>query len=56
MGNQIITYLSFGGDCEDAVNSYISAFGGHILFLSRWDEDNFEQKCQIGKVMYPTAQ
>ena len=49
---KIITYLSFNGDCEDAVKAYIDAFGGRILFMSRWDEKNYEKECQIGKVMH----
>lgn len=49
---KIITYLSFNGNCEEAVNTYINAFGGSILYLSRWDENNCENKSQIGKVMH----
>ena len=30
-GNKIITYLSFSGNCEEALNAYIDAFGGRIL-------------------------
>ena len=40
MGTEIIPYLEFHGDCEEAVNRYINLFGGEILFLSRWSEDN----------------
>ena len=52
MSHSIITYLSFNGDCEAAVRSYIEAFGGQILFASRWDESNYEKEAQIGKVMH----
>lgn len=52
MSNSIITYLSFNGDCQAAVRSYIEAFGGQFLFLSRWDADNCEKEAQIGKVMH----
>lgn len=52
MGNSVITYLSFAGECEEAVKAYIDAFGGEIYYLSRWDENNFESKEQIGKVMH----
>lgn len=52
MGNSIITYLSFSGECEEAVKAYIDAFGGEIYYLSRWDENNCECKEQIGKVMH----
>lgn len=49
---KIITYLSFSGSCEEAVNAYINAFGGKILYLSRWDEKNCEKESMIGKVMH----
>lgn len=52
MNTSIITYLSFSGNCEEAVNTYISIFGGSILFLSRWDNENYEKKYQIGKIMH----
>ncbi|MCX4322548.1 MAG: VOC family protein [Lachnospiraceae bacterium] len=49
----VIPYLPFKGDCEEAVNTYISAFGGEILFISRWDENNYDMSLeQIGKVMH----
>lgn len=51
-GNKIITYLSFSGNCEEALNAYIDAFGGRILFLSRWDERNCSKESQIGKIMH----
>ena len=34
----VIPYLSFRGDCEEALNTYIEAFGGEIYYLSRWSE------------------
>lgn len=49
---KIITYLSFNGNCEEALNAYISAFGGRILFLSRWDEKNCGKESLIGKIMH----
>lgn len=48
----IIPYLTFNGDCEEAVGAYITAFGGEILYLSRWDRENSERPEQIGKVMH----
>lgn len=49
----VIPYLSFKGNCEEAVNTYINAFGGEILFISRWNESNFEvSREQVGKVMH----
>lgn len=50
---QIIPHLSFHGNCEEAIHAYIDAFGGEILFLSRWSADTFESTPeQIGKVMH----
>lgn len=39
---QIIPYLSFKGECEEAVNAYIDAFGGEIYGMSHWTEKNFD--------------
>lgn len=50
--NKIITYISFNGVCEEAVNTYINAFGGKILYISRWDKNNCDRECLIGKVMH----
>lgn len=50
---EVIPYLSFNGDCEEAVNTYINAFGGEISYVSRWTEKNYENTSeQIGKVMH----
>lgn len=50
---EVIPYLSFKGDCEEALNAYLRAFGGEIYFMSRWSEDNFDvSQDQIGKVMH----
>ena len=49
---EVITYLPFGGCCEEALTAYIGIFGGRLLFLSRWDEKNCGQKNFIGKVMH----
>lgn len=35
----VIPYLSFKGDCEEALNTYIKAFGGEIYYMSRWSEN-----------------
>lgn len=48
----IIPYLTFNGDCEEALRTYMEAFGGEILYLSRWDRENCERPQQIGKVMH----
>ncbi len=48
----IIPHLSFHGNCEEAINAYIAAFGGEIFYLSRWTEATCETPEQIGKVMH----
>ena len=41
------------GNCEEALNTYIEAFGGEIYYLSRWSEKTFDVTPeQIGKVMH----
>ncbi|MCM1024995.1 MAG: VOC family protein [Roseburia sp.] len=56
MGRQkieVIPYLSFKGNCEEAINMYIKAFGGEIYFLSRWSENTYDMTPeQIGKIMH----
>ncbi len=50
---EVIPYLVFKGNCEEAVNAYINAFGGEIYWMSRWDEKNYDMTPeQIGKVMH----
>lgn len=50
---EVIPYLTFKGNCEEAVNTYIEAFGGKIYGLSRWSEKTFDMTPdQIGKVMH----
>ena len=50
---EIITYLGFRGNCEEAINTYIEAFGGEVNYLSRWTEKTYEETPeQIGKVMH----
>ncbi len=50
---KVIPYLSFNGNCEEAVNTYIEAFGGEIYYLSRWSENTFDvTPDQIGKIMH----
>lgn len=48
----IIPYLTFNGDCEEAVSAYIAAFSGEIFYMSRWDRNSAERAEQIGKVMH----
>ena len=48
----IIPHLSFRGNCEEAINAYIAAFGGEIYYLSRWAEETCKTPAQIGKMMH----
>ena len=49
----VIPYLSFRGNCEEALNTYIEAFGGEIFYLSRWSKETYDVTPeQIGKVMH----
>lgn len=49
----IIPHLSFSGCCEEAINTYIEAFGGEIFYLSRWSEETWDTVPeQVGKVMH----
>lgn len=50
---EIIPYLAFHDNCEEAVNTYIKAFGGEILWMSRWAKNNCDGAPEkIGKVMH----
>lgn len=50
---QIIPHLAFQGNCEEAIHSYIEAFGGEIYYLSRWSEEaRGATPEKIGKVMH----
>lgn len=49
----VIPYLSFNGCCEKAISTYIQAFGGQVLYLSRWSEETCGGRPEkIGKVMH----
>lgn len=48
----VIPYLSFNGNCEEAVSAYITAFGGEIIYMSRWEQQNCGNPQQFGKVMH----
>lgn len=49
----IIPYLTFMGNCEEALRTYMEAFGGEIIYMSRWSEDTFKGPLeQVGKVMH----
>ena len=50
---EIIPYLTFKGNCEEALNNYIEAFGGEISYMSRWSVNTADMTPeQIGKVMH----
>ena len=50
---QIIPHLTFQGDCEEAIRTYIEAFGGEVHYLSRWSEGaRGATPEKIGKVMH----
>lgn len=50
---EIIPYLSFKGNCEEAVHTYIKAFGGKIIFISHWPENAPDVTPeQVGTVMH----
>ena len=49
---EVIPYLSFYGDCEEAINVYSEAFGGEILYMSRWSKENTDVPGMTGKVMH----
>lgn len=49
----VIPHLSFSGNCEEALNAYVAAFGGEVFYLSRWSAETFDvNPGQIGKVMH----
>lgn len=51
---EVIPYLTFNGNCEEALETYIGAFGGEIYGMSRWTENNYDGRIpdQVGKVMH----
>lgn len=49
---EVIPYLEFSGNCEEAIHAYIEAFGGEIYGMSRFSENTSETPDLIGKVMH----
>ena len=39
---EIIPYLPFNGNCEEAINTYIKAYGGEIYHMTRWSESEYD--------------
>lgn len=50
----VIPYLSFCGDCEEALNRYTAIFGGEILRLSRFTQET-GGSALAGQVMHAEA-
>jgi len=54
---QLITYLTFGGNCEEAINFYKEALGGKIIQLSHMGDGPMEVPEHLkGKVMHSRLQ
>ncbi len=49
---EVIPYLAFSGNCQEALRAYMEAFGGEILYLSRWSQENTSSPELMGKVMH----
>jgi PhnB protein len=49
--HMVIPYLSFCGDCEEALKRYSAIFGGEILGLSRFTPET-GSPALVGKVMH----
>lgn len=50
---EIVPYLSFNGNCEEAIRTYMNAFGGEIQYLSRWSEIAGDIPSErVGKIMH----
>jgi PhnB protein len=50
----VIPYLSFCGNCEEALNLYASVFGGEITMLSRFTRETGSEAL-AGQVMHAEA-
>ena len=54
---QLITYVSFAGNCEEALNFYKEALGGEILQISKMGEGPMEVPEHVkGKIMHARLQ
>lgn len=49
---EVIPYLPFNGNCEEAISAYIKAFGGEIIRMSHWTEKNYEAPEQFERVCF----
>ena len=48
----VIPYLAFSGNCEEALRVYMEAFEGEIFYLSSWSQENTSSPERMGKVMH----
>ena len=54
---KLITYLTFGGQCEEALNFYKTALGGEILQVSRMGDSPMEVAPNLkNKIMHARLQ
>ena len=54
---QVIPYLSFNGNCEEAVNFYVNSFGGKITELNRYADSPMESsEAQKNQIMHTEFQ
>ena len=50
---QLITYLTFGGNCEEVINFYKEAIGAEVLFFTRMGDGQMETPEHLkSKVMH----
>lgn len=47
-------YLSFQGNCEEAINFYKDALGGEMLYIQRYGDSPMKGKAPDDKVMHCT--
>jgi len=54
---QLITYLTFGGNCEEVINFYKDAIGAEVLMINRMGEGPMEVPEHVkGKIMHARLQ
>lgn len=47
-------YISFKGDCEEAINFYKDRLGGEVIFMQRYGESPMAGKGPDDKIMHTT--
>jgi PhnB protein len=54
---QLITYVTFAGNCEEAINFYKDVLGAQVLLVNRMGEGPMEVPEQVkGKIMHARLQ